>query len=31
MATVIAKIVYAVAGVALAFSLVGLRRASNDI
>ncbi|HXX49346.1 MAG TPA: alpha/beta fold hydrolase, partial [Myxococcota bacterium] len=31
MAAVIAKIVYALAGVALAFSLVGLRRASNDI
>ncbi|MFI5316276.1 MAG: alpha/beta hydrolase family protein [Myxococcota bacterium] len=31
MAAVIAKIVYALAGVALAFSLVGLHRASNDI
>jgi len=31
MAAVIAKIVYALAGVALAFSLVGLHRASDDI
>ena len=31
MPAVIAKIVYALAGVALAFSLVGLHRASNDI
>jgi dienelactone hydrolase len=31
MPAVIAKIVYALAGLALAFSLVGLHRASNDI
>jgi dienelactone hydrolase len=31
MRSVIAKIVYALAGVALAFSLVGLHRASNDV
>jgi dienelactone hydrolase len=31
MPTVIAKIMYALAGVALAFSLVGLHRASDDI
>ncbi|HXZ86766.1 MAG TPA: hypothetical protein VEI82_14890, partial [Myxococcota bacterium] len=31
MAAVIAKTVYALAGVALAFSLVGLHRAANDL